>query len=72
MAEYLTGQGEVLDLIVRDHYGRDDLVEAVLDVNPGLAALGPVLPPQTRVVLPGEGALALPPDTPLVRLWGAE
>lgn len=67
MAEHLTGQGEVLDRIVRDHYGRADVIVAVLEANPGLADLGPVLPPRTRVVLPD---LPDPATLPTWRLWG--
>lgn len=45
--------GDVLDGVVWRHYGRiPGAVEQVLAANPGLAALGPVLPPGTRVELP--------------------
>lgn len=67
MAEHLTGQGEVLDAIVWRHYGRADVIVAVLDANPGLADLGPVLPTRTRVVLPD---LPAPAVAPVIRLWG--
>ncbi len=50
---YRTRQGEVLDLICLRHYGdRAGIVERVLDLNPGLAAKGPVLPIGTLVQLP--------------------
>ena len=67
MAEHLTGQGEVLDAIVWRHYGRADVIVAVLDANPGLADLGPVLPTRTAIVLPDIPAPAVRPS---VRLWG--
>ena len=67
MAEHLTGQGEVLDAIVWRHYGRADVIVAVLDANPGLADLGPVLPTRTLVVLPD---LPAPAVQPVIRLWG--
>lgn len=39
-------QGDTLDALCHRHLGRTDggLVEASLELNPGLAALGPVLP----------------------------
>jgi|AntRauMFilla1563_2_1112583.scaffolds.fasta_scaffold382454_2 phage tail protein X len=67
MAEYLTGRGEVLDQIVLAQYGRRDVLVAVLDANPGLAELGPILPYRTRVTLPD---LPAPSQTPVLRLWG--
>lgn len=50
---YTTKQNEVVDAICHRHYGRTkDVTEIVLAANPGLAALGPILPFATRVVLP--------------------
>ncbi|MCA8881835.1 MAG: tail protein X [Rhodobacteraceae bacterium] len=57
----------MLDAIVAAHYGRTDVLVAVLDANPGLADLGPVLPALTRVVLPD---LPEPSLAPVIRLWG--
>lgn len=68
MAEYLTGRGEVLDEIVLAQYGRAGVIVAVLDANPGLADLGPVLPYRTRVILPD---LPAPSQAPVLRLWGS-
>jgi phage tail protein X len=68
MAEYLTGRGEVLDEICLAAYARTDVIADVLDANPGLADLGPVLPYRTRVILPD---LPAPSAAPVVRLWGA-
>lgn len=46
-------QGQLVDEICREHYGDESsYVEAVLDVNPGLGALGSGLPAGTLVRLP--------------------
>lgn len=46
-------QGDTLDALCWRHYGRTaGVVEQVLDANPGLAALGPILPHGTAVQLP--------------------
>ncbi|MNZ54091.1 Phage Tail Protein X [compost metagenome] len=46
-------QGDTLDALCWRHYGRTaGVVEVVLDANPGLAALGPILPHGTAVQLP--------------------
>ncbi len=62
-----TVNGDVLDDICQRHYGRTDVVGAVLDANPGLAALPPILPAGVTIVLPP------PPDPPpqvrAFRLW---
>lgn len=56
MPETITVAGDnlSLDLILyrRDGRAGQDLVEAALALNPGLAALGPVIPVGTRVILP--------------------
>ncbi len=45
--------GEMLDAIAHKHYnGRIGATEAVLDDNPGLAKMGPVLPAGVEIVLP--------------------
>lgn len=43
------------------------LVEATLDLNPGLADLGPVLPEGTEVELPQ--VQSTPATVPSVKLW---
>lgn len=46
-------QGDTLDAICWRHYGRTaGVVEQVIDANPGLAELGPILPHGTAVQLP--------------------
>ena len=45
-------QGDTLDQLCQRHIGSTaGTVEAALTANPGLAALGPVLPLGTRVVV---------------------
>jgi phage tail protein X len=60
-------EGDTVDLLCQRHLGRTAAVaEAVLATNPGLAALGPILPLGTPVDLPD--VVAAPPPT-LVQLW---
>lgn len=65
---YVTRQGETVDLVCLAHYGRTaKVVEKVIEANPGLAALGVVLPLGTKIkmpVLPATQSVA-----PLVTLW---
>ena len=66
---HLTTDGDVLDEVCWQHYGREDLVPTVLTANPGLAQRGPVLPAGVAVVLPDS-----PPAhrlAPVVRLADA-
>ena len=66
MSTYTTLDGDMTDAICRRHYGRRrGAVEAVLAANPGLAAMGPLLPAGVEILLPD-----LPPPGPAVRrLW---
>ncbi len=68
MATYRTSEGDVIDAVCRRFYGREaGAVEAVLEANPGLAELGPVLPAGTLVELPD---LPRPLETiETVKLW---
>jgi len=53
MTTYRTSEEDIIDAVCRRHYGREaGAVEAVLEANPGLADLGPVLPAGTLVELP--------------------
>lgn len=45
-------QGDTVDTLCWRHLGSSAAVETTLELNPGLAALGPVLPAGTPVVLP--------------------
>ena len=66
----VAGDGISVDLLIWRKYTRPmpGLLEQVLDINPGLAALGPILPIGTVVKLP---TVKPPPVTELavVRLW---
>ena len=63
----ITQDGDVVDQLALAAYGRTDgTTEAVLDANPGLAALGPVLPRGVAVLLPD---LVLPQTAAQLQLW---
>ena len=65
---YTTRQDEVLDAICHRHYGRTrEVTEIVLAANPGLAALGVVMPFGTPIVLPDIAQQSK--RRPLVGLW---
>lgn len=65
---YTTMQGEMVDMICRRAYGDESgFVERVLDVNPGLAEIGPILPIGTRVLLPDLPKAAQ--ELKIVSLW---
>ena len=65
---YTTRQGEVLDAICHRHHGRTrEVAEIVLAANPGLAALGAVLPFATPIVWPDIAQQSK--RRPLVGLW---
>lgn len=59
-------QGDIVDLISHRHYGNTDMVPEILAANPGLAALGAVLPIGTLINLPP--AKAAPVVAPIT-LW---
>lgn len=58
-------QGETVDLVAWRVHGDTDMVEAILDANPGLAALGPILPMGTPVMIPTRA----PAKTTPLTLW---
>lgn len=65
---YTTKQNEIVDMICRRAYGDESgYVERVLDINPGLAEIGPILPIGTRVVLPDLPKAAQ--ERKIVNLW---
>jgi len=65
---YTTKQGETVDLVCSKFYGRTrDATEAVLNANPGVAALGPILPLGTKILMPD--IEARPAATKLISLW---
>lgn len=64
---YRTVEGDVLDQVCLRHYARTGTVETVLDVNPGLSAVGAILPAGVEIELP-----ELPDSEAvidIVRLW---
>ena len=66
--KYRTKDGDVLDAICARHYGdTPHRVEDVLEANPGLAALGPVLSSGVIIYLPDIEDTA--PERPTIRLW---
>jgi len=53
MAAVIASQGDTVDAICWRYYGRTaGVTEAVLEANPGLADLGPIIPHGTQVTLP--------------------
>jgi len=60
-------QGDTIDLICQRRYGHTrGITEAVLEANPGLADLGPVLPIGTLVNLPD---ISAPAQQTTIKLW---
>lgn len=68
MTTYITNDGDSADEIAWKHYGRQDqqVVEQLLEANPGLADYGPILPANVRVELP---EAVKPTVIPGVKLW---
>ena len=65
---YTTRQGETVDIACLNHYGRTSVVvETVLAVNPGLAALGPLLPLGTEILMPDMPSVSA--ERRLTSLW---
>lgn len=53
MAAVIANQGDTVDAICWRYYGRTaGVTEQVLEANPGLADLGPIIPHGTPVTLP--------------------
>lgn len=64
----VTREGDVVDQLALAVYGRTaGATEAILHANPGLAAIGPVLPQGVTVILPELAAAER--VTTVVRLW---
>ena len=61
-----THEGDILDALGWQHYGRSDVRSAVLEANPHLAQWPPVLSAGLGVELPD---LPLPVEAPVIRLW---
>ncbi|MGK4311724.1 tail protein X [Pseudomonas mosselii] len=68
MASVIANQGDTVDAICWRYYGRTaGVTEAVLEANPGLADLGPVIPHGTAVTLPDAAPQA--EQRQVVNLW---
>jgi phage tail protein X len=50
--EVITQEGDTVDLIAFRRFGRHGMEAAIWDANPGLAALGPILPAGITVKVP--------------------
>ncbi|WP_242415506.1 tail protein X [Sphingomonas panni] len=70
MADTVTArQGDTIDLILhRDRGLGPEAIGTVLAANPGLAALGAVLPVGTAIIIP-DAAAAAPATRPLLQIW---
>lgn len=65
--DYSSVQGDTVDAICRRAYGDESgFVEVVLENNPGLAAVGPILSIGTVVQLPD---LVRPAELSTISLW---
>lgn len=63
-------QGDTVDALCWRHLGATaGLTEQVYELNPGLAALGAVLPMGTLVTLPDQVQAASNTDTTIIQLW---
>ena len=68
MASVIANQGDTVDAICWRYYGRTaGVTETVLDANPGLADLGPVIPHGTAVTLSDAAPQA--EQRQVVNLW---
>lgn len=66
--QVIAQQGDSVDLLCNRHLGGTATVtEQVLELNPGLAALGSILPMGTTVTLPD--ALPEKQNNQLIQLW---
>jgi len=68
MPAVIANQGDTVDALCWRHYGRTaGVTEAVLEANPGLADLGPILPQGVMVNMPEAQSTA--PVRQMVNLW---
>lgn len=68
MATVTAAQGDTVDSLCWQFYGRTaGVTEAVLEANPGLADLGPLIPHGTPVTLPD--AVPQAEQRQVVNLW---
>ena len=50
--KYISKTGDQLDYIAYKQYGTESATLQILNVNPGLAAHGPILPAGLKITLP--------------------
>ena len=62
----ITRDGDVLDDLIWQHYGRSEVLAAVLEANPALARLLPVLSAGLVIEL---FELSISVEVPVIRLW---
>lgn len=68
VVRYATIDGDTVDDIAYGYYGENaGHTESILAANPGLAAVGPVLPAGMLIVIPSAPKGATP--TPTISLW---
>lgn len=61
-------QGDTLDNLCHRHLGNSAQVEAALELNPGLAAIGPILPAGHPVTLPDDSVASVATEKH-IQLW---
>ena len=66
--QVIAHQGDSVDSLCYRHLGSSAAVETVFDSNPGLAALGPILPMGTVVILPDAESIVAK-EKSLIQLW---
>lgn len=68
MIEYKTSDGDTAEFVAWKHYGTQSgqVVERVMQANPGLSDLGPVLPAGVLIKLPELEAVGVSEG---VKLW---
>lgn len=67
MTTYRTIDGDMLDAICKAELGSEEHLSVVLEINPGLADRGPVLPAGVLIELP---VVSAPVAAGTIRLWG--
>lgn len=67
MSEYRTTDGDMVDAICTAHYGTETMTTVVYEANPGLAALGLILPMGVLIELPETSTQNVSQP---IRLWG--
>jgi phage tail protein X len=67
----VSSEGVSVDLVIWQTYRRPmpGLLELTLDINPGLAGLGPILPVGTKFRLPLVRPPAAPTRADVIHLW---